>query len=86
MKRDLGHIDLLMQQEDIKFSEKQLQRIQTIRELYEQQDYMYRNNVPKNVVAYIRYRWLSGTPPSSENQALREFTVSVIIDTELFIF
>ena len=33
-----------MKQNDIKFSTKQLQRINTIRELFEQQDYMYRNN------------------------------------------
>ena len=45
VKRDLGHVDLLMQQDDIRFTEKQLRRIQTIRELFEQQDYMYRNNV-----------------------------------------
>ena len=43
VKRDLGHIDVLMQQSDICFSEKQLQHINTIRELYKQQDYMYRN-------------------------------------------
>lgn len=44
VKRDLGHVDLLMEQDDIHLSEKQLQRLKIIRELYEQQDYMYRNN------------------------------------------
>lgn len=45
VKRDLGHVELLMEQDDIRFTKKQLQRIQTIRELFEQQDYMYRNKV-----------------------------------------
>ena len=44
IKRDLGYIDVFMEEEDIEFTEKQLQRINTIRGLYEQQDYMYRNN------------------------------------------
>ncbi len=44
VKRDLGHIDLLMEQEDIRFSDKQLHRINIIRELFSQQEYMYRNN------------------------------------------
>lgn len=44
VKRDLGYIDVFMEEEDIEFTEKQLQRINTIRELFEQQDYMYRNN------------------------------------------
>ncbi len=43
-KRDLGYIDIFMEEEDIEFTEKQLRRINTIRELFEQQDYMYRNN------------------------------------------
>ena len=45
VKRDLGHIDLLMEQEDIRFSDKQLHRINIIRELFSQQEYMYRNNM-----------------------------------------
>ena len=44
VKRDLGYIDVFMEEEDIEFTEKQLRRINTIRELFEQQDYMYRNN------------------------------------------
>lgn len=44
VKRDLGYIDVFMEEEDIKFTAKQLKRINTIRELFEQQDYMYRNN------------------------------------------
>lgn len=45
VRRDLSYIDLYMEQEDVKFTEKQLQRIKVIRELYEQQKYMYDNKV-----------------------------------------
>ena len=44
VKRGLGYIDVFTEEEDIKFTEKQLGRINTIRELFEHQDYMYRNN------------------------------------------
>jgi IS5 family transposase len=44
VKRDLGHIDLLMEQDDIRFTDRQLQRINIIRELFRQQEYMYRSN------------------------------------------
>lgn len=45
VKRDLSYIDLYMEQDDIEFTEKQLKRIKVIRELYEQQKYMYDNKV-----------------------------------------
>ena len=45
VRRDLSYIDLYMEQEDVEFTEKQLQRIKVIRELYEQQKYMYDNKV-----------------------------------------
>ena len=61
LRRDLGYIDDFMKCEDIEFTEKQLQRIQVIREVYQQQEYMYLNNVhslPNRIVSisqpYIR--------------------------------
>ena len=45
VRRDLSYIDLYMEQDDIEFTEKQMQRIRVIRELYEQQKYMYDNRV-----------------------------------------
>lgn len=45
VKRDLSYIDLYMEQDDIEFTEKQLKRIKVIREVYEQQKYMYDNKV-----------------------------------------
>ena len=45
VRRDLGYIDALLEQEDTEFTDKQLKRINVIREVYEQQDYMYRNKV-----------------------------------------
>jgi len=43
IRRDLGYIDIFLDQDDIEFTDKQLTRISVIRELYEQQDYMYKN-------------------------------------------
>ena len=43
IRRDLGYIDIFLDQDDIEFTDKQLTRIRVIRELYEQQDYMYKN-------------------------------------------
>lgn len=61
VRRYLGFIDMFLEQDDIEFSIKQLQRIQTIRELFEQQEYMYVNkthSVPERIVSirqpYIR--------------------------------
>lgn len=61
LRRDLRYIDDFMECEDIEFTEKQLQRIQVIREVYQQQEYMYLNNVhsvPNRIVSisqpYIR--------------------------------
>ena len=61
LRRDLGYIDDFMECEDIEFTEKQLHRIQVIREVYQQQEYMYLNNVysvPNRIVSisqpYIR--------------------------------
>ena len=47
VSRDLGYIDAFLEQDDIQFTEKQLLRIQTIKKVYEQQEYMYRNNIHK---------------------------------------
>ena len=57
LRRDLGYIDDFMECEDIEFTEKQLQRIQLIREGYQQQEYMYLNNVhsvPNHIVSIRR--------------------------------
>lgn len=57
LRRDLGYIDDFMECEDIEFTEKQLQRIQLIREGYQQQEYMYLNNVhsvPNRIVSIRR--------------------------------
>lgn len=43
--RDLGHIDLLLEQDDVYLKPKQLERLNVIRELVEQQQYMYDNKV-----------------------------------------
>ena len=45
VKRDLGYIDLFLAQEDVELSEKQANRLNVLRELYEQQKYMYEKNV-----------------------------------------
>ena len=47
VRRDLGYIDTFMKQDDIKFTDKQLERINVIRELFEQQEYMYQNKTHK---------------------------------------
>ena len=61
LRWDLGYIDDFMKCADIEFTEKQLQQIQEIREVYQQQEYMCRNNVhsvPNRIVSisqpYIR--------------------------------
>ena len=57
LRRDLGYIDDFMECEDIEFTEKQLQRIQLIREGYQQQEYMYLNNVhsvPNRIISIRR--------------------------------
>ena len=43
IRRDLGYIDIFLDQDGIEFTDRQLTRISVIRELYEQQDYMYKN-------------------------------------------
>ena len=40
VKRDIGHIDLLLAQEGVTISEKNAARIKVIKELYEQQKYI----------------------------------------------
>ena len=45
VNRDLGHIDLLLEQDDVYLKPKQLERLNVIRELVEQQQYMYDNKV-----------------------------------------
>ena len=47
IRRDLGYIDTFLEQDDIKFTDKQLAKIKVIRELYEQQQYMYENGTHK---------------------------------------
>ncbi len=61
VRRDLGYIDYFLQQDGIELTERQLSRIQVIREVYQQQEYMYQNNthsVPDRIVSisqpYIR--------------------------------
>ena len=41
VRRDLSYIDDLLAMSDVEFTDKQLKRLQVIRELYEQQKYMY---------------------------------------------
>ena len=43
MRRDLGYIDLYLEQDDIELTEKQAARVDIIRKLFEQQEYMYKN-------------------------------------------
>lgn len=45
MKRDLGYVDLLLTQDDVYLKPKQIERLAVIRELVEQQQYMYDNKV-----------------------------------------
>lgn len=45
MNRDLGYIDLFLAQDDVYLNLKQAERLAVIRELTEQQQYMYANNV-----------------------------------------
>ncbi len=45
IRRDLVYIDVFQEQDDIEFTLKQLARINIIRELYEQQKYMYENGI-----------------------------------------
>ena len=45
VRRDLGYVEALLEQEDTEFTDKQLKRIKVIYEVYEQQEYMYRNKV-----------------------------------------
>ena len=61
VRRDLGYIDELLANNKVTFTEKQLNRIDVIRELYAQQKYMYENkthHVPDRIVSiqqpYIR--------------------------------
>lgn len=61
VRRDLGYIDALLSNNEIAFTEKQLKRINVIRELYAQQKYMYEyktHHVPDRIVSiqqpYIR--------------------------------
>lgn len=43
VRRDLGYIDAFLETDDVEFTEKQLRRIDVIREVFKQQEYMYRN-------------------------------------------
>ncbi len=45
VNRDLGYIDLLLAQDDVYLEPKQMERLNVIRELVEQQQYMYDNKV-----------------------------------------
>ena len=43
VRRDLAYIDLYLEQDDIELTEKQAVRVDIIRKLFEQQEYMYKN-------------------------------------------
>ena len=43
INRDLGYIDALLEEEDIELSQRQMERLRVIRELFEQQKFMYEN-------------------------------------------
>ena len=43
VRRDLAYIDLYLEQDDIELTEKQAARVDIIRKLFEQQEYMYKN-------------------------------------------
>ena len=45
VRRDIGYIDRLLGTEGVSLSAKQLTRLNVIRELFSQQEYMYKNNV-----------------------------------------
>ena len=45
VNRDLGYVDLLLAQDDVYLKPKQIERLAVIRELVEQQQYMYDNKV-----------------------------------------
>ena len=45
VKRDIGYVDRFLDSEDVILSAKQLARLNVIRELFSQQEYMYKNNV-----------------------------------------
>ena len=45
VKRDLGYIDVLLAQDEVELNEKHANRLNVLRELYEQQKYIYENNV-----------------------------------------
>ncbi len=44
VKRDLGYIDVFLAQDDVELSDKHMKRLGIIRELFEQQQYMYQNH------------------------------------------
>ena len=60
VRRDLSHVDLLLEESDIEFTDKQLARINVIREVYEQQRYMYIHKVHsvKNRIVSISQPYL----------------------------
>ena len=43
ISRDLGYIDALLEEEDVELSQRQTERLSVIRELFEQQKFMYEN-------------------------------------------
>lgn len=45
VRRDLGYIDNFLAQDDVTLTDRQKERLETIRKVYEQQHYMYTNNV-----------------------------------------
>ncbi len=45
VKRDLGYIDVFLEQDDVELSDKYMKRLSIIRELFEQQQDMYQNNI-----------------------------------------
>lgn len=56
VKRDLGYVDLFLAQDDVYLKPKQVERLAVIRELAEQQQYMYDNKVHrlKNITLVLK--------------------------------
>ncbi len=58
VNRDLGYIDLLLVQDDVYLKPKQMERLNVIRELVEQQQYMYDNKVREQAVKFLQALYL----------------------------
>ena len=47
IRRDLGYIDWFLEQDEIELTDRQMQRLSVIREVFEQQQFMYENRIHK---------------------------------------